>query len=369
MHFNLKGALGIAVPALLFSALAVGAAALPASATTWQDTSLSATAVQAATFGGGTLGARNGTGVITLSSTGGVTWSLHGTVPSGVTLVSATSIGYSGTTALTANIVADATDSAGNAEALVIPVATGTNSIHLGTGSVVTVSLSKLAAANTSGTVVFSATSSASSNTITFAQSNLPAGLVSGNPLTYVGGNAAPGTYSGVKVTATDSDGAVLNGTFSLTVQANTVTTNNGTVGDEVNKFGYGFDSYRQHDYAGAIIVGWNTSSSDPATHFLMNSGSHSGYVQFEYAPTGSGSGLCVSDPGGGWGSDPLRDGLILTNCNSGPFQQFLQQSDGTLVNLATGLIVNPAGKGGQLRGGSSAVGWGGSSYTWESGQ
>jgi hypothetical protein len=38
-------------------------------------------------------------------------------------------------------------------------------------------------------------------------------------------------------------------------------------------------------------------------------------------------------------------------------------------VNLATGLIIDPAGKGGQLRGGSSAVAWGGSSYTWESGE
>ena len=60
MHFNLRGALGTAGPVLLSSALAVGAAALPASATTWQDTALSATAVQAATFGGGTLGATNG---------------------------------------------------------------------------------------------------------------------------------------------------------------------------------------------------------------------------------------------------------------------------------------------------------------------
>jgi len=361
MHFNLKGALGIAVPALLFSALAVGAAALPASATTWQDTSLSATAVQAATFGGGTLGARNGAGVITLSSTGGVTWSLHGTVPSGVTLVSATSIGYSGTTALTANIVADATDSAGNAEALVIPVATGTNSIRLGTGSVVTVSLSKLAAANTSGTVVFSATSSASSNTITFAQSNLPAGLVSGNPLTYVGGNAAPGTYSGVKVTATDTDGAVLTGTFTLTVQANAV---NG-YGNEVNRFGNGFDAYQQHQYPGAIIAGWTATQNDPATHFILNTGTHQGAYQFEYAPKGTASGLCVSDPGGGWASDPLPDGLILTNCNTGPWQQFIPQSNDTLKNVATGLYVNPNGTGAQLRGGTSPTPWGGSSYSW----
>jgi hypothetical protein len=153
----------------------------------------------------------------------------------------------------------------------------------------------------------------------------------------------------------------VLNGTFSLTVTANTV--NN--FGDEVNKFGNGFDVFRQHNFAGAIIAGWPATQHDVATHFLMHNGSHPGAVQFEYAPTGSGSGLCVSDPGGGWGSDPLRDGLILTPCNTGPYQQFIPQSDGTLVNLATGLIVDPAGKGAQLRGESSPVGWGGSSYTW----
>jgi hypothetical protein len=89
----------------------------------------------------------------------------------------------------------------------------------------------------------------------------------------------------------------------------------------------------------------------DLATHFIRNNGTHAGAYQFEYAPSGSGSGRCVSDPGGGWKSDPLRDGLILTSCNSGPFQQFVLQSNGTLRNLATGLYVNPNGTGSQLRG------------------
>jgi hypothetical protein len=368
MHFKPKGVLGIAVPVLLGGALAAGALALPAHAQSYSDTALSATAVTDETFGGGALSVSNNEGELLLSGTG-VTWTEHGTWPSGVTLSNG-AITYTGTTPVTGpdTIVADATDSAGNAKALVILVSMGVRTITLDPGFT-TVSLSSLADTNVSGTVTFSASSSAGNDTLSFAESQLPTGLTSGNPtLTYVNGTAAPGTYSGVVVTATDSDGAVLNGTFSLTVEANTVTSSS-SYGDEVNQFSYGFDSYRQHDYAGAIIVGWNASSSDPATHFVMNTGSHSGYYQFEYAPTGSGSGLCVSDPGGGWRSDPLRDGLILANCNSGPFQQFLPQSDGTLVNLATGLIVDPAGKGGQLRGGSSAVGWGGSSYTWESGE
>ena len=360
MHFNLRGALGTAGPVLLFSALAVGAAALPASATTWQDTALSASTVTAATFGGGTLSA-GGTGIIALSSTSGVTWSLH-SAPTGVGL-SGTTISYSGAAANgTANIVADATDGHGNAEALLITVTLGANSIGV-SGRPTTDSLSALHATNTSGTVVFSATSSASSS-ISFAQSNLPSGLASGNPvLTYVGGTAAPGTYNGVIVTATDNNGAVLNGTFNLTVTANS--TGASGYGDEVNRFGNGFDSYQQHQYAGAIIAGWTATQNDPATHFILNAGTHQGAYQFEYAPRGSGSGLCVSDPGGGWASDPLPDGLILANCNTGPWQQFIPQSNGTLKNVATGLYVNPNGTGAQLRGGTSPTPWGGSSYSW----
>jgi hypothetical protein len=334
----------------------VGAAALPASAQTWQDTALSASAVSPATFGGSNLTATNGTKVIKLSGTN-VTWSLHGTVPSGVSLSGAT-ISNSGTTSSTTSIVADATDGTGNAEALVIPVALTSGSIQLGSGRVTTVSVSALADSNVSGTVKFTATSSATP--VNFAESNLPTGLTSGNPvLTYVGGTAAPGTYAGVVVTATDADGAVLHGTFTLTVAANSVS----NYGDEVNRFGNGFDAFRQHQFPGAIIAGWTATQGDPATHFLLTNGAHQGAFRYEYAPKGTGSGLCVSDPGGGWSSDPLRDGLILTSCNTGPWQQFIPQSNGSLKNVATGLYVNPNGTGAQLRGGASPTAWGGSFY------
>jgi hypothetical protein len=336
----------------------VGAAALPASAQTYQDTALTATAVSSGTFAGGTLRAADGTNVINLTPTN-VTWSLHGTVPSGVSLSGAT-INYSGTASSTTSIVADATDGTGNAEALVIPVTLASGSIQTN-GNPTTVSVSALADSNVSGTVKFTATSAAS-GTINFAETNLPTGLSSGNPvLTFVGGTAAPGTYTGVVVTATDSDGAVLHGTFTLTVQANSVS----NYGNEVNRFGNGLDAYRQHQYPGAIIAGWTATQGDPATHFLLNNGTHQGAVQFEYAPNGSASGLCVSDPGGGWSSDPLRDGLILTSCNTGPWQQFIPQSNGSLKNVATGLYVNPNGTGAQLRGGASPTTWGGSFYKW----
>jgi hypothetical protein len=365
MHFNLRRATGVIAFSMLGSALVVGAAALPANAATWQDTALFGYQVSADTFGGAGLAAANGTKVIKLSGTG-VTWSLHGTPPAGVSL-SGTTISYSGgAVASPPEIVADATDGAGNAVALEIPVAIAADSIQIpASASVVRVSLSGLANANIAGAVKFSAVSSESGNGISFAESNLPTGLASGDPiLTYVGGTAAPGTYGGVKVAATDVDGAVLQGVFSLVVHANAVYTP-GNYGDEVNPFGNGFDVYQQHQYAGAIIAGWTATKADPATHFLRLAGTHSGAVKFEYAPNGAATGLCVSDPGGGWASDPLPDGLILTVCNNGPWQQFVPQSNGTLKNLATGLVVNPNGTGAQLRGSTAPTPWGGSVYTW----
>ena len=362
----------MACPALLGSALVVGAAAipasaqayaaLPASAQAYQDTALIGSSVSDATFGGSGIGAVDGNDVIKLTGTG-VTWSLHGTVPAGVS-VSGNTISFSGPIVQSPNpIVADATDRNGNAEALEIPISLLPHDITLQGAAYTLVSLSGLTDSNVSGNVKFSATSSESGDTITFAESNLPAGLSSGNPaLSYLGGTAAPGNYSGAVVTATDSDGAALKGTFSLTVEANAVSS---SYGDEVNRFGNGFDVFRQHQYPGAIIAGWTATQGDPATHFILSNGTHQGAFRFEYAPHGSGTGLCVSDPGGGWSSDPLRDGLVLASCNTGPWQQFVPQSNGTLKNVATGRYVNPGGAGAQLRGGTSPTSWGGSSYTW----
>jgi hypothetical protein len=352
----------VACPALLGSALVVGAAALPASAQTYQDSALIGTQVSDATFGGSGIGAVDGNNVIKLTGNG-VTWSLHGAVPVGVTL-SGNTISFSGPITLSPNpIVVDATDKNGNAEALEIPISLLPGDILLQGTAFTLVTVSGLTDANVSGDVQFSATSSETGDAISFAESNLPAGLSSGSPaLSYIGGTAAPGNYTGAVVTATDSDGAALKGTFDLTVEANPVS---GSDGDEVNRFGNGFDVFRQHQSPGAIIAGWTATQGDPATHFLRNNGTHQGAVQFEYAPQGSASGLCVSDPGGGWSSDPLRDGLVLATCNTGPWQQFIPQSNGTLKNVATGLYVNPDGTGGQLRGGASPTSWGGSSYTW----
>ena len=89
MHFNLKRAVGVMAVPLLGSALAVGATALPAHATTWSDTALSAGTVTADTFGGSGLTAADGpVAHITLSGTGVAAWSIWD-APVGIT-VSAT---------------------------------------------------------------------------------------------------------------------------------------------------------------------------------------------------------------------------------------------------------------------------------------
>lgn len=348
----------------------VGAAALPASAQTYQDSTLVGGPVSDIPWAGNGIGAENGTNVIKLDGSG-VTWSLHGHVPTGVSL-SGSTISFNGPIVQAPDpIVVDATDKNGNAEALIIPISLLPGDIVMQGYSYVLVSLSDLADSEALGNVRFSASTSDTNASISFAESNLPSGLSSGSPeLSYSGGTAAPGSYDGVVVTATDTDGAVLKGTFTLTVEANAVggggSTTSSSYGDEVNRFGNGFDSFRQHQYPGAIIAGWTATRGDPGTRFIRHHGTHSGAYRYEYAPKGSGSGLCVSDPGGGWASDPLRDGLVLARCNSGRWQQFVPQSNGSLKNVATGLYVNPAGTGAQLRGGTSPTSWGGSSYTWK---
>jgi len=138
-----------------------------------------------------------------------------------------------------------------------------------------------------------------------------------------------------------------------------------GTLGDEVNPFGNGFDVYGQHQAVNAIIAGWAATNADPATHFIRLPGTVPGAYRFEYAPYGVGTGLFVSDPGYDAAGAGLTDGLVLRASNNGPWQQFIPQPNGTLKNAATGLYVSPNGTGAQLRGTPAPSPWGGSVYTW----
>jgi hypothetical protein len=384
MHFNLRKAVGISVLPLLGGALAVSVAALPASAQTYQDTALQA-------FNVTTTPSATGAVVNGTASGSGKGSTLTFTAPSGEAFASPSFTAGTTDATLTANtaltsLVLTSTGTATGSGTLTFTIKSTTSgdtctaaekvavSESAGTlgessaptsvpGETVTVSFVN---DNSTGDVDFTGTVTVESCTVTFSEQNLPAGLTSGNPL--VPGSAVPRTgssyYGGVGYTATDPLGSTFSGTFDLHVFGNQVQPP-GNYGNEVNPFGNGLDAYQQHDYPGAIIAGWTATQADPATHFIRNNGTYTGAYQFEYAPQGSASGLCVSDPGGGWASDPLPDGLILTPCNTGPWQQFVPQGDGTLRNLATGLYVNPDGTGAQLRGGSAPTSWGGSVYTW----
>jgi hypothetical protein len=219
---------------------------------------------------------------------------------------------------------------------------------------------------NATGTVTFSgAFGGTGSGPLAFSQSNLPVGLVSGNPL--VPGTAFPRIYTGVIYTATDVLGSTFSGTFSLHVIGRAVVPPPppGNYGNEVNPFGNGFDVYQQHQAVNAIIAGWTATQADPATHFIRLPGTVPGAFTYEYAPFGAGTGLSVSDPGYDAAGTGLTNGLVLRASNNGPWQQFIPQPDGTLKNVATGLIISPNGTGAQLRGTPAPVPWGGSVYTW----
>jgi len=383
MRFNLKQAAGFCVLPLLGGALAVAAAAPPAHAQTWQDTSLTAFYLQATpttvtgavvngvvsgTGKGSTLSfaAPNGEFFTSQVFTPGTTdATLTTNSPHSLVLTSGATGTGSGTLEFTINsaasgvtITADETVKVSESGGTLGESATPTSK----PGEAVTVSFFNN---NTTGAVEFTGTVTVESGPVTFSESNLPGGLVSGNPL--VPGSAVPGTYNGVIYTATDPLGSTFSGTFSLQVYGHMVVPPPpmANYGDMVNPFGNGFDAYQQHQYPGAIVAGWTATQADPATHFIRLPGTVPGAYKFEYAPYGVASGLCVSDPGGGWASDPLPDGLILTVSNNGPWQQFIPQPDGTLMNVATGLIVNPNGTGAQLSGGTAPVPWGGSVYTW----
>jgi peptidoglycan-N-acetylglucosamine deacetylase len=139
-----------------------------------------------------------------------------------------------------------------------------------------------------------------------------------------------------------------------------------GSLGDEVNPSGNGFDVFGRRQAVNAIIVGWTATKADPATHFIRLPGTVPGAYRFQYAPNGVATGLSVADPGYDAAGTGLKDGLVLRPSSTGLWQQFIPQPNGTLKNVATGLYVNPNGTGAQLRGGAAPSPWGGSAYTWK---
>ena len=388
MRLNLMRAVGISVIPLLGGALAVGATAPPASAQTWQDTALVAFnvvqptsstthgAVVPGVFSNGhrtlTFFAPSGELFVPPATITGVTGSFDAVFTPGlhqIQLATPPASTNSGSATLTFTI--------GSANPAITYTAKQTVAITETSGvlawSVVSSVPSEVPVTvsvfnnNATGTVMFTGTfGGTGSGPLAFSQSNLPNGLVSGNPL--VPGSAYPRIYTGVIYTATDALGSTFSGTFSLHVFGHLVVPPpppTSSYGNEVNPFGNGFDVYQQHLAVNAIIAGWTATQADPATHFIRLPGTVPGAFTYEYAPFGAATGLSVSDPGYDAAGTGLTNGLVLRSSNNGPWQQFIPQPDGTLRNVATGLIVSPNGTGAQLRGTTAPVPWGGSVYTW----
>src|SRR5579859_2322857 len=366
MHLNLRKALGISVVPLLGGALAVGVAASPASAQAWQDTALQVNYLHSTCTvpGPATIAPKptqfdkaNTVTVTRASASDTLTVNLaRSKIPAGMTVsnvggtVTVAGLKAQPTSTVQGTLVVDDTSASGCAVAWIVvfdqgappaPASLVTDSYYSDTPGAITRSYA-------AGGTQFGATSTVTPNPGTagllspapaysFAYSGLPGGIASNSAgrFTIAGSTAAPGTYGSVGVTATDQYGAATHSAFQLVVKAQPVSLP-GNYGDLVNPFGNGFDVYQQHQHPGAIIAGWTATQADPATHFIRLPGTVPGAYKFEYAPNGVATGLCVSDPGGGWASDPLRDGLILAVSNNGPWQQFIPQANGTLKNLAT---------------------------------
>src|SRR6516225_895355 len=392
MHFNLKKAVGISVLPLLGGALAIGATALPASAQAWQDTSLQVNSLHStgiapalATIAPQPTQSDSTVTVSRASASDKLTYnSAMSKIPTGMKVSSSDSVvtvtGLTSPPASTVQgtLVVDDTSASGWTTAWIVvfdqgpspaPAGLVTDHYYSDTPSAITRSYPVGGVQFTEVPTVAVSPSMAQLVPVpaySFAYSGLPGGIVSNSAglLTIAGSTAAPGTYGSVGVTATDQYGARTQSAFQLVVKAQPVYVP-GNYGDMVNPFGNGFDVYQQHQAVNAIVAGWTATKADPATHFIRHPGTVPGAYTFEYAPNGAGTGLSVSDPGYDAAGTGLKDGLVLRGSNNSLWQQFIPQPNGTLKNVATGLIASPNGTGAQLRGTTAPMSWGGSVYTW----
>ena len=395
MHFNLKKAVGISVLPLLGGALAIGATALPASAQTWQDTSLqvnslhpTGTVPQPATIVPAPNTSPTGKGTVTVSrASASDTLTVNSAmskipkgmiVSSGGGVVTVFGLPQQPASTVQGTLVVDDTSASGWTTAWIVVFSQGSSPAPAGlvTDYYYSDAPNAITRSYPVGGVQFSevptvAVSPSMAQLVpapaySFAYSGLPGGIVSNSAglLTIAGSTAAPNIYGSRGVTATDQYGASAQSAFQLVVKAQPVYVP-GNYGDMVNPFGNGFDVYKQHQAVNAIVVGWTATKADPATHFIRHPGTIPGAYTFEYAPNGVGTGLSVSDPGYDAAGTGLANGLVLRGSNNGAWQQWIPLANGTLKNAATGLIVSPNGTGAQLRGTTAPSSWGGSVYKW----
>lgn len=197
----------------------------------------------------------------------------------------------------------------------------------------------------------------------------------SGQSITASGSTLAPGTYNYATVEGS-ADGAVASETFSLDVSADPVPVvlPPGDLGDYVNAYGNGLDVFQQHYAAGNIVAGWTATQHDPATLWVrhdtgLTAGGNAIYSIEATRDGGHATGLCLSNPMGGWSDPAGPTGLLVVHCAANPqankFQQFY--TDGShLVSVINGQAVSPHGTGAQLTASGPASWPGGSDYSWK---
>lgn len=198
----------------------------------------------------------------------------------------------------------------------------------------------------------------------------------SGQSITASGSSLAPGTYAYATVEGS-ADSAVASETFSLDVAADQVpvVVPPGDLGDFVNAYGNGLDVFRQHYAAGAIVAGWTATQSDPATLWIRHDtgltiGGNTVYTVEATRSGGHATGLCLSNPMGGWSDPAGPTGLLIVHCAGNPqankFQQFyLDGGTHHLISVINGQAVSPHGTGAQLTASGVAPWPGGSDYRW----
>jgi hypothetical protein len=247
MKLNRKGAVSLAAAvAVAAGAGAAFAATSQAGAAGYADTSLQATYVAQHTIAGTAAVTTDGPPDVAVSGLLGdeggfgpgtdrhVVWALKSGSPlDGVTITATTvAAGFSDEGVLVAtgrpltggadengSVVLTATDTDGDVAVVTVPVTVGLNSVtyNLAGGGVLTDEIKTVTDVNENGpgSILFSATDNLNA-AVSFTETNLPAGLASGNPL--LPGSAIPGTYNDLAVQATDANGAVGTGAFLLKV-------------------------------------------------------------------------------------------------------------------------------------------------------
>jgi hypothetical protein len=101
-------------------------------------------------------------------------------------------------------------------------------------------------------------------------------------------------------------------------------------------------------------VIAW-ADGNDPATDFAILTAPRGG-IELIYTPRGAWTGLCASDPGGGYPADPAgANGIVLRGCNGSNFQRwtftgsFGESNPAVFTNAASGLVLTDEGYGGQL--------------------